>query len=546
MSLAADLAVVGSGFGGSLVALVARRLGRTVVLLERGAHPRFAIGESSSPLPNLLLESLADRYGLPRLRPLSKWGTWRRAYPQVACGLKRGFSFYRHDFDRPFVADPERRNELLVAASPRDEVADTHWYRPDFDHFLVREAEEAGAVYLDRTVLDRVEVSEDRAVLEGERAGTSVRVEARLLVDASGPRGFLWRSLRLPERKFPYLPRTCGLFTHFAGVRRLDEMGISTESAIAPYPPDDAALHHVFDGGWIWVLRFANGITSAGVAAAETLARKAGLSDGAPGWDRLLERLPTVRDQFAAAKAMLPFVYRPLLPFRAAVASGPGWTLLPSAAAFVDPLLSTGFPLTLLGVERLGRALEEDWGSRRLPARLEADGRKTLSEADTAALLIAALYASFSDFPLFVALSKLYFAAASFSEAARRLSRPELSGSFLCGDRTPFGQELRRACRKAIALGGRGAAEPGARDHLLSDIERAIEPLDVAGLTRPGRRNWYPVLAEDLLESAGKLGATRVEIERLLERTGFFAPPAGTEPDPTSRPSASPPLSRRT
>jgi tetracycline 7-halogenase / FADH2 O2-dependent halogenase len=35
---------------------------------------------------------------------------------------------------------------------------------------------------------------------------------------------------------------------------------------------DDAAVHHVFDGGWIWVLRFNNRITSARVAAAPALA----------------------------------------------------------------------------------------------------------------------------------------------------------------------------------------------------------------------------------------------------------------------------------
>ena len=49
----ADVAIVGSGFAGSLTALALRRQGRSVVLLERGRHPRFAIGESSTPLANL-------------------------------------------------------------------------------------------------------------------------------------------------------------------------------------------------------------------------------------------------------------------------------------------------------------------------------------------------------------------------------------------------------------------------------------------------------------------------------------------------------------
>src|SRR5436309_6090758 len=116
-----DIAVIGSGFAGALMAMIARRLGRSVILLERGRHPRFAIGESSTPLANLVLEELAKRYDLPRLLPLAKWGTWQRAYPEIACGLKRGFTFYHHPFGRPFCADGERRDQLLVAASPRDE-----------------------------------------------------------------------------------------------------------------------------------------------------------------------------------------------------------------------------------------------------------------------------------------------------------------------------------------------------------------------------------------------------------------------------------------
>lgn len=44
---------------------------------------------------------------------------------------------------------------MLVAASPRDEIADTHWYRPDFDHFLVREAQRIGVIYHDQVKIDR-------------------------------------------------------------------------------------------------------------------------------------------------------------------------------------------------------------------------------------------------------------------------------------------------------------------------------------------------------------------------------------------------------
>lgn len=63
-----QIAVVGSGFAGSLTAMIAHRLGLSTVLIERGRHPRFVIGESSTPLANLLLEEIADEYDLPWVR----------------------------------------------------------------------------------------------------------------------------------------------------------------------------------------------------------------------------------------------------------------------------------------------------------------------------------------------------------------------------------------------------------------------------------------------------------------------------------------------
>src|SRR5690349_14016957 len=133
MRIEADVAVVGSGFAGSLTALALRRIGRTVALVERGRHPRFAIGESSTPLANLLLEELADRYDLPRIRVFSKWGTWQRSRPDVAGGLKRGFTFFFHERGAVFDDGAEHDRQLMVAASPHDRIADTHWFRPYFD-----------------------------------------------------------------------------------------------------------------------------------------------------------------------------------------------------------------------------------------------------------------------------------------------------------------------------------------------------------------------------------------------------------------------------
>jgi tetracycline 7-halogenase / FADH2 O2-dependent halogenase len=514
----ADVAVVGSGFAGSLVSLALTRRGRRVALIERGRHPRFAIGESSTPLANLLLEELADRYELPRIRPFSKWGTWQRSRPDVAGGLKRGFTFFFHRQGERFADDHEHRRQLLVAASPRDEIADTHWYRPDFDQALAREAENEGAVYLDDTRLERMRDEGDHAVIEGTRNGRSVRITASFVVDASGPRGFLHRALGLDDAPLRWLPPTQGLYAHFEGVLRWDGSMASDETP--PYPPDDAALHHVFPGGWIWVLRFNNGITSAGAALTDPMAQAVGAGEGAAAWERLLTTLPSVREQFREARIVYPFVHAPRVAFRARVVFGDKWAMLPSAAGVIDPLLSTGFPLTLLGIGRLLDVLEQTSAGSEREAALEAYARITQLELDATEQLVAALYATMSDVALFKRLSLLYFAAASFSEAARRLGRSDLAPGFLLHAHSGFGPELRAGVALAMA-----APQGGQRDALLARIDRAIEPFDTAGLLDRTRRDWYPVLAGDLLRSASKLDSTVEEVHRLLERCGFVTNP---------------------
>jgi FADH2 O2-dependent halogenase len=514
MQLDADVAIIGSGFAGSLTAAALARRGRRVVMVERGRHPRFAIGESSTPLANLILDDLAVRYDLPAIRPLTKWGTWRRARPDLAVGLKRGFTFLFHRPGEPFADGPDHARQLLVAASPRDEIADTHWFRADFDAALAREAEGAGVVHLEDTRLEAFHDDATGVRLEGTQRGRPVRIAAGFAVDASGPRGFLCRALDL-EAPMRWLPRTQGLYTHFEEVERWERL--NPADAAPPYALDAAALHHVFPGGWIWLLRFNTGIVSAGAALTAPLAEAIRAADGAAAWDRLLATLPSVADQFRAARPIRPFVHAPRIACRTREVCGPAWALLPSAAGVVDPLLSTGIPLTLLGIERLLHVLESTSPGAEREAALRGYAQATQDELDVTEQLVAALYETMADPPLFKRLTRLYFAAASYAEAARRLGRSELAPGFLLHADPRFGPEL-RACAAMVVASPRGEA----RQALFDRIDRAIEPLDIAGLLDRGRHDWHPVLAEDLVAGAAKLDATGEEIQELLARTGWF------------------------
>ena len=501
-----DIAIVGSGFGGSILAMIARRLGYRVALLERGRHPRFAIGESASPLAGVLLEQLADRYDLPRLRPLSAFGTWQRTYPDVVCGLKRGFTYFKHEAGERYRTVPDRSNQLLVAASPNDELSDTHWLRADVDHFLVREAIALGVEYLDEVMLDAVEWHADNsATLTGLRHGALVRVRAAVVVDASGPRGFLSRTLGIDERGFDGYPQTQAIYSHFVDVARCEDMPDFAPTGTPPYPIDDAALHHVFDGGWMWVLRFGNGVTSAGIAVTESLANELRLADGEAAWRRVLARYPSIAAQFADAKPIREFTWMPRVSYRAAQAAGDGWAMLPSAAAFIDPLFSTGIPLTLLGIERLADAWRR--GGSLDPPVEGASKDAPLREADHTARFIAGCYAAFPRFDVFTAYSMFYFAAASFSEMQRRLSPERVSGGFLRAADAGYASSLRGLSPAVCAPGS----------DYFERIAETVAPINVAGLCNPELHNWYPVDLDDTIRAAHKLDLTPEHVRAALE-----------------------------
>jgi FADH2 O2-dependent halogenase len=113
------------------------------------------------------------------------------------------------------------------------------------------------------------------------------------------------------------------------------------------------------------------------------------------------------------------------------------------------------------------------------------------------------------NFLAFTAVSLLYFAAVSFSEAAFRLGKPELGTGFLL----PSASVL---LERAHTL--RDGLETQA---FIEEVLRVIEPFNLGRFGDPALHNRYPVRAEDLLDAGSKLGASRAEIIAMLEKSGF-------------------------
>lgn len=521
--------IIGSGFAGTILARILHRQGHDVLLLERGSHPRFALGESSTPLAAICLERLAARYALEDLHHLAAYGRWLAHLPGVRRGLKRGFTFYAHTPGHVYRNDGHNRNRLLVAASPHDGVADTHWLREDVDHFLVQRAVTEGVEFRDRSEITGLESHRSGFRLSMTSPPGSLCTTADLVVDASGAGGCLAAHLGIGSRVAQVRLNTSLVFGHFADLPPFVQVAreAGAELPEGPYPDDRAAVHHVIPEGWMYVLPFDHGVASAGFVLETADARRLTAEcEPEAAWREILSRYPTLAAQFADARPIRPIGTLPRLQRRLERAAGPNWALLPHAFQFLSPLFSTGIAWSLLGVERLALILETARDAA-VPSEAVAAGLRRYhdllaAEADHLEALVGGAYRARSDFEFFCANSYLYFAAVSYFEAAQRLlPTPEgleaWAWSGFVGSTDPV---LRHAMRAAAVPpgAGAGAASQSTSGGYTAQVRRLIAPRNLAGLASPARNRMYPVDLDALVACAHLLGLDADTVQSQLSR----------------------------
>lgn len=342
-----DVAILGSGLGGSVLASLLARRGRRVALIDKQPHPRFAIGESTLVYTTQTLASLAERYDIPALAPKRI----RRAVGDQ-CGVKRHFGYVYHHEGAP--ADPD---EVMMAWIGPPEF---HFFRADVDRYLFDVALDLGVTPFVGAGVTRVDADPDGVVIHLDDATT---VAARFVVDGTGFRSVLaeQHGLRKPDPGLHTHTRT--LFTHMRDVRPFDTI-MPRRRHKMPGPLHEGTLHHVFDGGWLWVIPFDNHKGSRNPLVSVGLqldCRRFPIpTDQTPEEEfrTFLDRYPSLAEQFEGAVAVRPWVRTGRLQFASTTAvPGPRQALLPHAYGFIDPLYSRGLAFTLDGVKFLAHAL---------------------------------------------------------------------------------------------------------------------------------------------------------------------------------------------
>lgn len=441
-----DVAVLGSGLAGSILATILARHGHSVVLLEGGSHPRFAIGESVVPEFGALANLLADLYDVPELARLANFQRIRHGV-SANCGIKRNFSFLEHADGR----EPTRESWSQFQTMTHPLGPDTHVYRPDIDAWLTALAVQYGATYVERAPVERAEDIE----LDGD--GVRVRAggrewRARFLVDGTGFRSPLAEKLDLRQEP-TYRTDSRSLFTHMVGVRPLNEVLPAGHKLPVPSDPDQGTLHHHFDGGWFWVIPFGNHpqavnpVCSVGLTLERGRHPEAGLAPEEE-FRAFASRFPVVQRQFEGARAVRSWVSSGRIQVQSSRLTGPRWCLLPHAAGFIDPLYSGGLVLTLLGVRQIASALLEGLPTDDPePAGLRAYERNTRENVEALDKVIHGSYLAFRHPGLFNAFYRIWAVGnyhGSAATIALNMSYLESRdrGVFDCLDRAPYRRSL--------------------------------------------------------------------------------------------------------
>jgi FADH2 O2-dependent halogenase len=395
-----DVVVLGAGLSGCVTAAILARQGFSVLLTDRGTHPRFTIGESTTTVTSLAFLRLAERFGVPELADLSGSNQVREKLgPQH--GIKRVFGFVYHQPERDFVL--AESHQIGVVDGPRG--AENHLFRQDVDAHLFRVALKHGAHPLLQAEPLGVDLDDGGATVRFAQHG---EVRARFVVDGAG---FLAKSHQLREEPTRVATRSRSIVTHLLGVKPFDKcMGSNPMTASFA----SGTLHHVFDGGWFWVIPFDNQPRSLNPLCSVGLTldldrHPASELPAEEEFHRFVAQYPAIARQLEDAVAVRPWVKTGKLQYSAARIAGDRYCLMNAAACFVDPLFSRGLANTLrtidLLIDPLVRCLREDAFSEQAFEAVQRGYEADLSVADR---FVRNAYRSFSDFSLWDAWLRIW------------------------------------------------------------------------------------------------------------------------------------------
>jgi flavin-dependent dehydrogenase len=317
-----DALVIGGGPAGVSAAITLRQAGREVLLLERARFPRYHIGESLIPGAVQLLQAL----GLDA------------AVAAAGFVEKPGARFY------------DASDGLDLALTFRDAPAGVSfplaWQveRDRFDALLLEGAAAQGVEVLCPAAVTAVRPGPDSVVVEAEVEGARRTFEVPAVVDASGHKSLV--------------AKTFGLRTHIPRLKTHACFGYARGLSRAPGPDGGNVVIGFAPGGWLWGIPLTDGVTSLGVVLTDAAQAQEDLRDPRAVLVKFAQAYLPYPEDIAAhlfgevrAYGAINYCARRYALDRVVLAG--------DAAAFLDPVFSTGVFLGLQGGREAGQAVAE-------------------------------------------------------------------------------------------------------------------------------------------------------------------------------------------
>jgi flavin-dependent dehydrogenase len=317
-----DVIVVGGGPAGATASGLLSKWGRRVLLLEKEKFPRYHIGESLIPGVMPVIEELGATRVVEELGAIKKYG-----------------------ISLVWGETPEPWTIRFDEVSPHPHAYEVK--RAEFDNLLLSHTRRLGT-----TVIEEANVRE--ALFEGDRC-TGVRyspvhsddmidVHAPFIIDASG-------HAKIMARRFGTVGwhsdlKNLAAWTYFQGGSRYDAQAAG-DIVIETAPP-----------GWLWMIPFSDRTCSVGYVAPIEEFAASGLPPAAILHQRIdegreIKRLLTGAVEVSQVRTAKDWSYT------CERMSGPGFVQIGDAAAFIDPLFSTGVMLAMKSASSAARAVNK-------------------------------------------------------------------------------------------------------------------------------------------------------------------------------------------
>ena len=305
-----DVLIIGGGPAGSIAGANLAQKGFSVEIIEKVDFPRFVIGESLLPQCN---EILAKNNLLEKVT-------------QKGFILKAGATFINEAKE---VETYHFRENIGEPYNTSFQVK-----REEFDHELLLGAAEFGA-----NVQHGVEVTayeqEQNIVSTVDREGNKETYQAKFVLDASGYGRVLPRLLDL-DIPSDFKTRQA-VFTRI-------ENDIRPEGELAGYI---TIFIHGDNDAWIWVIPFADGVTSVGIVSTEAYFKSMDMNQE-DFWDHVISTNANAKERFKNAKKLRPVGKIGGYSSNVKTMHGKGFALAGNATEFLDPVFSSGVTLALV------------------------------------------------------------------------------------------------------------------------------------------------------------------------------------------------------